>query len=160
MFRTLIPWMDIEWQARELWTWEPLMVPGLLQTEGYARAIIAGNLAVQGDQVEEAIQGRMARQAIFRRADPPALCAVLDEGLRSAPAQSAQRSRPQSGGAQCSRRRLGQPGPHERRRLLRGPRHSPLEELQPPRRQGTGAICSSTSSTTTAARPCSPPAPA
>jgi hypothetical protein len=45
--------------------------------------------------------------------------------------QSAQCPRPQSGGTQRSRRELGEPGPHERYRLLRGPRHGPLEELQP-----------------------------
>ncbi|MET8001694.1 helix-turn-helix domain-containing protein [Nonomuraea glycinis] len=88
IFRTLAPWMDIERQARELWTWEPLVVPGLLQTEGYARAILSAKPGSKEDRVDEAVQARMARQAIFRRDEPPGLWAVLDEGILYRPVGS------------------------------------------------------------------------
>ncbi|GHE45894.1 hypothetical protein GCM10017673_54840 [Streptosporangium violaceochromogenes] len=34
------PWLDVEATAETIRTWEPLVVPGLLQTEEYARAIL------------------------------------------------------------------------------------------------------------------------
>lgn len=34
--------IDEETEAKSVWTWEPQLVPGLLQTESYARAVIAG----------------------------------------------------------------------------------------------------------------------
>ncbi|MFG1958988.1 Scr1 family TA system antitoxin-like transcriptional regulator [Nonomuraea sp. NPDC049028] len=81
VFKTLAPWLDIEATARELWTWEPTIVPGLLQTPEYARAIVAGKPGVTGDQVEEAVKSRMARKEIFQRDSPPTLWAVLDESI-------------------------------------------------------------------------------
>ena len=66
-------WRDKEQVATTLRTYEPLVVPGLLQTETYARALL-------GDK-EEAVAVRLERQAIPTRADPkpPRLRAVLDE---------------------------------------------------------------------------------
>ena len=58
-------WADIEAQATVLRWYEPLVVPGLLQTEEYARAILSvrpdGNL----DDLDEQVAARLARQAIF-----------------------------------------------------------------------------------------------
>ncbi|MEU8249945.1 helix-turn-helix transcriptional regulator [Nonomuraea sp. NPDC048916] len=88
ILRSLLPWMEIERRARELWTWEPTIVPGLLQTPKYAETILSGKPGVRPDQVEEAVQSRMARQALFRRDDPPTLWAVLDEGILHRPVGS------------------------------------------------------------------------
>ncbi|MDH2424361.1 Scr1 family TA system antitoxin-like transcriptional regulator [Sphaerisporangium sp. TRM90804] len=49
-------WRDKEQAAIALRTYQPLMVPGLFQTEGYARALL-------GDDVD-AVAARMERQAI------------------------------------------------------------------------------------------------
>ena len=75
------PWADIEAEATVLRWYEPLVVPGLLQTEDYARAILSarpdGNLTDLDDQVA----ARLARQAILDRPDAPQLWCVLDEGV-------------------------------------------------------------------------------
>jgi hypothetical protein len=52
---------------------------GLLQTEQYARAILAVNPGVTEDQVSERLAARLARQAILARDDPPAAWFLVDE---------------------------------------------------------------------------------
>ena len=74
-------WPDIEAAARSLRTFEPLVVPGLLQTEAYARAILSTRLGDTEDEVEELVAGRMKRQAILGRDDPPMLWVIMDEGV-------------------------------------------------------------------------------
>jgi DNA-binding XRE family transcriptional regulator len=68
-------WRDKEQVATTLRTYEPLVVPGLLQTETYARALL-------GDS-GEAVSARLERQAILARDDPkpPRLRAVIDESV-------------------------------------------------------------------------------
>src|SRR5215475_10713882 len=74
-------WADIEAQATVLRWYEPLVVPGLLQTEDYARAILSarpdGNLA----DLEEQVAARIARQNILERTGGPQLWSILDEGV-------------------------------------------------------------------------------
>ncbi|WP_278045261.1 helix-turn-helix domain-containing protein [Actinomadura roseirufa] len=67
-------WPRIEADAVELTTWQHTIVPGLLQTESYARAFLIS---------DEAVKARMARQDILTRADPPptALVALLSEAV-------------------------------------------------------------------------------
>ncbi|MFG1957885.1 helix-turn-helix domain-containing protein [Nonomuraea sp. NPDC049028] len=75
------PWLEIEQGATALRTWQPLIVPGLLQTADYARAIFTGKPGTTKELVEEALAARMERQAIFARSNPPMFWAVLDEGI-------------------------------------------------------------------------------
>jgi transcriptional regulator with XRE-family HTH domain len=79
------PWLDVEATAESIRTWEPLMIPGLFQTEDYARAILSGEPGVGPEQIEEQVTARMERQAILKRANPPMLWAVLDEGILHRP---------------------------------------------------------------------------
>ncbi|MEV6979648.1 helix-turn-helix transcriptional regulator [Sphaerisporangium sp. NPDC051017] len=72
-------WLGIEQEAHTLHTWEPVVMPGLLQTEEYARAVIRGEPGISDEQVEKAVIARMERQEIFARAHPPMLRVVLDE---------------------------------------------------------------------------------
>jgi hypothetical protein len=81
VFKALGPWLDIEAGARELWTWEPTIVPGLLQTPEYARAIVDGKPGISAEEIETAVRDRMARKQIFERSSPPRLYAVLDESI-------------------------------------------------------------------------------
>jgi len=74
-------WLDIEQEAHTLHTWEPLVIPGLLQIEGYARAVIRGEPGIADGQTEKAVAARMERQMIFDRANPPLFRAVIDEGV-------------------------------------------------------------------------------
>jgi len=74
-------WLDVEPAAHTLHTWQPLVVPGLLQIEDYARAVIRGEPDITDAQAEKAVIARMARQAIFERPKPPMFRVVLDEGV-------------------------------------------------------------------------------
>lgn len=67
------PWRDVEREASCIWTYELALIPGLLQTEGYARALL-------GDEDTE-VASRLARQEIFTREEPPppTLVALIEE---------------------------------------------------------------------------------
>jgi transcriptional regulator with XRE-family HTH domain len=74
-------WPSIEREALSLRSWELPVVPGLLQTEAYARALLRGVLPdANGDEVEQQASARVQRQEILRRQDPPMLWAIMDEG--------------------------------------------------------------------------------
>jgi transcriptional regulator with XRE-family HTH domain len=75
-------WVDAEKIALSIRTWQPLLIPGLLQTEAYARAVFEAWQAVDGTENTEAdIEARLARQAIFERPMPPSYGAVVDESV-------------------------------------------------------------------------------
>ena len=74
-------WADIEAQATVLRWYEPLVVPGLLQTEDYARAILGARPDGNLDDLDEQVAARLARQAVLDRPDAPQLWCVLDEGV-------------------------------------------------------------------------------
>jgi transcriptional regulator with XRE-family HTH domain len=74
-------WIEAERRATSLCWWEPLLIPGLLQTAEYARAILAADPETNDDQLEELVAARLERQTIFERAVPPAFWAVLDEAV-------------------------------------------------------------------------------
>ena len=61
--------------------YEPLVVPGLLQTEDYARAILSARPDGNLDDLDEQVAARLARQAVLDRPDAPQLWCVLDEGV-------------------------------------------------------------------------------
>lgn len=60
---------------------EPMLVPGLFQTEDYARAILETNPEATEEKLGVWVDGRMARQAILDRKEPapPWMWVVLDE---------------------------------------------------------------------------------
>lgn len=73
-----IPWYESESRAHTLRYWGPLLIPGTVQTPGYARALYAawGHAAAK---IEELTELRMERQAILDRPDPPEITIVLWE---------------------------------------------------------------------------------
>ncbi|MBG0816171.1 helix-turn-helix transcriptional regulator [Planomonospora sp. ID82291] len=75
------PWVEIEQAAESLRTWEPLIVPGLLQTADYARALFTGEPRSSAEGVEKDVAARLERQRILEREEPPMLWAVIDEGV-------------------------------------------------------------------------------
>ncbi|NUR90798.1 MAG: helix-turn-helix transcriptional regulator [Nonomuraea sp.] len=79
------PWLEIEQTARTLQTWQPLLIPGLLQTEDYAREVFRREPAATAEQAEEAVAARLTRQSILHRADPPMYWVVLDEWVLHRP---------------------------------------------------------------------------
>jgi transcriptional regulator with XRE-family HTH domain len=78
-FATYIGFEDA---AAEIRAYEVNLIPGLLQTEDYARTVIsAGNLTGSQDDVERRVALRMARQPRLITGDPPQFWAVLDEAV-------------------------------------------------------------------------------
>lgn len=74
------PFAEIEREATSLRTWEPLIVPGLLQTEDYARALVIGwQPGDAAETVEQQVAARMERQHLLNRADPPLIWAIIGE---------------------------------------------------------------------------------
>jgi transcriptional regulator with XRE-family HTH domain len=74
-------WVDIERRASSLCFWEPLLVPGLLQTEDYARALFEAWRLADGGDLDQLVKGRMERQLILERPEPPSLWAIMDEAV-------------------------------------------------------------------------------
>jgi transcriptional regulator with XRE-family HTH domain len=73
------PWAALQQDAISLRSCEPLLVPGLLQTEAYARAVLATGGLVPPAEAEQVVAGRLQRQAILTAAVPPQFVAVIDE---------------------------------------------------------------------------------
>jgi len=68
--------------ASRLRWFEPLVVPGLLQTEAYARALLTGRIGSPSADAEARVRARMDRQAVLTREDSPAeFLALMDEGV-------------------------------------------------------------------------------
>jgi transcriptional regulator with XRE-family HTH domain len=77
-------WIQFEREAITLRWFELAYVPGLLQTERYARATLAGGRFVPED-VDRIVASRLERQQILQRPRPPQLIAVLDEAILRRP---------------------------------------------------------------------------
>lgn len=72
--------IDIERHADQIRATHTEVVPGLLQTENYIRAMYADQPSdIEGLTSEEAVQARLARQEILDKSDPPQLHIILSE---------------------------------------------------------------------------------
>ncbi|MFF1921121.1 helix-turn-helix domain-containing protein [Streptomyces sp. NPDC058221] len=86
-YRGLIPpqyrdFISLESQARTARTLETSVVPGLLQTADYARAVTRASLdGLPAGQLDSLVEVRLARQGVLRRDPPLRLSAVLDEAV-------------------------------------------------------------------------------
>jgi transcriptional regulator with XRE-family HTH domain len=73
--------VGLETAATALRTYEPECVPGLLQTEDYARAVNRAALTAQNDdEIEKYVALRMARQVRLMQSEGAELWAVVGEG--------------------------------------------------------------------------------
>ncbi|MFG2744710.1 helix-turn-helix domain-containing protein [Streptomyces chartreusis] len=74
-------YVSLEGAARIVRSYEPHFVPGLLQTEEYARAVLlAGTIGQTGPEtIERHVSLRMERQRLLERQDPPHLWVIMDE---------------------------------------------------------------------------------
>lgn len=70
-----------EAEAVALRSCEHSFVPGLLQTEDYARAVLSRSPNVTSAKVDERLSARLARQSVLDRDDPPLLWCLLDESV-------------------------------------------------------------------------------
>jgi len=89
---SLLPWfrsrVEVERKAAEIREYESYQIPGLLQTEDYARAIMSvGRPRISSDEMERAVALRMTRQEILDPRDDlpvdqeqtPRFWAIIDE---------------------------------------------------------------------------------
>jgi hypothetical protein len=79
------PWLSVEEMASRLRIWEPMIIPGLLQVEGYARAILMQEPDINPSTVEDRVAKRISRQRILYRESPPILSVIIDEGVLRRP---------------------------------------------------------------------------
>ncbi|MFE4018864.1 Scr1 family TA system antitoxin-like transcriptional regulator [Streptomyces sp. NPDC059101] len=78
--------VQLEAQATAICEFAPTVIPGLLQTPPYARAVtVAANPFVSDDHVEEKVSARMERADILKREDRPEYWVVLHESTIRTP---------------------------------------------------------------------------
>jgi transcriptional regulator with XRE-family HTH domain len=86
-FRDVLPnpyevYIGLEAGAASIRNFEPVVVPGLLQTADYAREIFRnGPIELNPDGIERLVEVRVARQEILNRDDRPRLWIVIDEAV-------------------------------------------------------------------------------
>lgn len=78
-------YVDLEVEAVSIRTYEPLVVPGLLQTADYAAALMRGAGIDDPREVERRVEVRRLRQEILHRARPPVLSALIDQAALRKP---------------------------------------------------------------------------
>jgi transcriptional regulator with XRE-family HTH domain len=79
-------YVDLESAAALIRTYEGQLVPGLLQTDDYMRAVIHGaHLDESVEEVGRRVRLRMARQTLLTREQAPRLWAVVDEAALRRP---------------------------------------------------------------------------
>ncbi|MER6339305.1 helix-turn-helix domain-containing protein [Streptomyces tendae] len=75
-------WARFEAEAVSLYTYECRVVPGLLQTEGYARAVTVSVPPVKDDeQVTQQVTARLDRHELFRRKPPISFSFIIEQAL-------------------------------------------------------------------------------
>ncbi|MFF0306522.1 Scr1 family TA system antitoxin-like transcriptional regulator [Streptosporangium sp. NPDC004379] len=72
---------EIEPTALVLRSWDPLLMPGLLQTEAYARHIFSQEPHTTSEEIEERVKDRMDRQRVLDRQDSFSLLFLIDAGV-------------------------------------------------------------------------------
>jgi transcriptional regulator with XRE-family HTH domain len=80
--------IGLEAEARTIRTYEQELIPGLLQTPDYARAILrSGRLTDTSEEIDRRVEVRMERQEVLTRADPPPprFSVILSEGALRRP---------------------------------------------------------------------------
>jgi transcriptional regulator with XRE-family HTH domain len=86
-FRDVLPnpyevYIGLETGAISIRNFEPLLIPGLLQTADYARAMIRGGAReLDRDEIERRVEVRLSRQQVLVKEDRPRLWAVIDEAV-------------------------------------------------------------------------------
>lgn len=79
-------YLDLEGAASLIRTYEVQLIPGLLQTREYARALLMlgfGHTPLQ--EIDDRVNVRLSRQNILTKDDPPTLWTVIDEAALHRP---------------------------------------------------------------------------
>jgi hypothetical protein len=79
-------YVGLEVAATLIRTYEVMFVPGLLQTEEYARAVVQlGKSYLPAEEIDQRVQLRVTRQQILTRSHPARLWVVIDESVLRRP---------------------------------------------------------------------------
>ena len=79
-------YVGLEAAASLIRTYEVQFIPGLLQTEDYARAVILlANGSQPKEEIDRRVQLRMERQHTLTRTSPPRFWAIIDEAVLRRP---------------------------------------------------------------------------
>lgn len=89
------PWLLEEQEATALRGYEPTLIPGLFETEAYARAVLQSEPGITAQEVDERVAARMERKAIITRDKPPMIVSIIDEGALRRPVGGAEVMREQ-----------------------------------------------------------------
>jgi transcriptional regulator with XRE-family HTH domain len=77
-------YIALEDEASRIRSWQSDLIPGLLQDEEYARALLAASIGAEAESpelVQQRLRARMLRRSMLDRACPPHLHVVLDEAV-------------------------------------------------------------------------------
>lgn len=80
--RTLI---ELESTATQIINYDPLLVPGLLQTGEYAHAVFRDVRRMPENEIEDRMVTRLARQSVLMRHHPPHVLTIVDERVLRIP---------------------------------------------------------------------------
>ncbi|MEV4524886.1 helix-turn-helix transcriptional regulator [Streptosporangium sp. NPDC049304] len=72
-------YVGLEAEASSIDTFEPLVIPGLLQTSAYTAELIRASLSYDPAELDKRLEARMRRQEILQRPNPPRYRAIIDE---------------------------------------------------------------------------------
>ncbi|GAA3751264.1 DUF5753 domain-containing protein [Salinactinospora qingdaonensis] len=72
-------YVGLEVEASRIRTYEALVIPGLLQTEAYTRAVVRTHGETDPHAIDRRVEAREARKQILMRSDAPRIWAVIDE---------------------------------------------------------------------------------
>lgn len=79
--RRTLDFIALEADATGIANFEPSVIPGLLQTADYIRAVMRGAPHTLSDKdVEQRVEARLSRQQRLTETDPPIFDAIIDEG--------------------------------------------------------------------------------
>lgn len=72
-------YVDLESEASRIRTYQVQHLPGLLQTEAYARAMIQAGGVTSDEEIDRRVEVRIMRQHLLSRSEAPELWAIIDE---------------------------------------------------------------------------------
>ncbi|MHB9860953.1 helix-turn-helix domain-containing protein [Streptomyces sp. YIM S03343] len=82
----IVDWVRAERLAHVIRNYETMLVPGLLQTEGYAHALYGARVpAFTSDEIQQHVEARLERQSVLTRQPPPLLGFVIEESVLERP---------------------------------------------------------------------------
>jgi len=81
-------YMALEAEATSLWHFAVSVLPGLLQTPGYAREVLAAG-GLKGEELEQQVEARMGRRELLQGEDAPPFRTILSGAVLRTPLRDA-----------------------------------------------------------------------